>query len=65
VSVTEHEGRWLLRDDGVPVLVCLHPAAILRADPQRQDALRARWIDSLRQASALLLEAETQVRAVA
>ena len=51
VSVTEHEGQWLARADGVPVLVCLHPAAILRADPQRQDALRARWIDSLAQAT--------------
>jgi probable DNA metabolism protein len=56
VSVTEHEGQWLAREDGVPVLVCLHPAAIVRADPQRQGALRARWIDSLRQAGAYLFE---------
>lgn len=56
VSVTEHEGRWLVRDDGVPVLVCLHPAAILRADPARQEALRARWIASLREASAAVFQ---------
>ncbi len=52
VAVTANEGRWLMRPDGTPVLVCLHPAAILRADAARQDALRARWIASLDQASA-------------
>ena len=51
VSVTAHEGQWLQRDDGVPVLVCLHPAAILRADPQRRDELHARWLASLAQAT--------------
>ena len=54
IGITEHEGQWLMRDDGVPVLVCLHPAAILRADPQRQEALRERWVESLRQASAFV-----------
>ena len=51
VSVTANEGRWLARADGVPVLVCLHPAAILRADPGRRDELQARWIESLSQAT--------------
>ena len=51
VSVTKHEGQWLQRSDGVPVLVCLHPAAVLRADPQRRDELHARWLASLAQAT--------------
>ncbi len=51
VSVTVHEGQWLQRGDGIPVLVCLHPAAILRADPQRRDELHARWLESLAQAT--------------
>ena len=55
VPVTANEGRWLARADGTPVLVCLHPAAILRADASRQDDLRARWVESLRQASAHVL----------
>ncbi len=55
VGVAEHEGRWLSRDDGVPVLICLHPAAILRADPSRQGGLRSRWIESLRQATPVVL----------
>ena len=51
VAVTVNEGRWLARPDGTPVLVCLHPAAILRAEPARQAALRTRWVASLAQAS--------------
>ncbi len=51
VSVTAHEGQWLQRGDGIPVLVCLHPAALLRADPQRRDELHARWLASLAQAT--------------
>ena len=51
VAVSANEGRWLARPDGTPVLVCLHPAAILRAEPERQDALRARWLASLDRAS--------------
>ena len=60
VGVTENEGRWLRRDDGVPVLVCLHPAALLRADPSRQAALRARWVESLRPASGFVAEDEPE-----
>ena len=52
VSVTANEGQWLARADGTPVLVCLHPAAILRAEPARQPEMRERWIASLRQANA-------------
>jgi DNA polymerase len=55
VALTANEGRWLARPDGTPVLVCLHPAAILRADPSRQDELRARWLASLRQADRYVL----------
>ena len=60
VSVTQHEGQWLVRDDGVPVLVCLHPAAILRADPQRQAALLRRWKDTLREADGFVVDTLSQ-----
>ena len=56
VPIVANEGRWLARADGMPVLVCLHPAAILRAHPSRQAALRARWVETLREASAHVLE---------
>jgi len=64
VSVTGHEGRWLARPDGLPVLVCLHPAALLRADPTRRAELRARWIASLRRATPWLAD-EVADRAIA
>ena len=54
LSVTAHDGQWLQRADGLPVLVCLHPAAILRAEPSRQPALRRRWIEALAQATPYL-----------
>jgi probable DNA metabolism protein len=56
VAVTANEGRWLARADGTPVLVCLHPAAILRAEPTRQPALRRRWIACLREADRHVME---------
>jgi DNA polymerase len=62
VSVTAQEGCWLPRPDGTPVLVCLHPAAILRADPSRQDAMRARWIACLRSAGAHLEDGAAAMR---
>jgi DNA polymerase len=63
VKVTAHAGRWLPRPDGRPVLIALHPAAILRADPAAREAMKAGWIDSLRPASAWLHH-EADVEAV-
>ena len=54
VKVTAHLGQWLPRPDGRPVLVALHPAAILRADPASRESLSRQWIESLRPASAWL-----------
>ncbi|MET0383665.1 MAG: UdgX family uracil-DNA binding protein [Burkholderiaceae bacterium] len=54
VGVLGHEGTWLVREDGLPVLVCRHPAAILRADARQRPALQARWIGSLAPATGFL-----------
>jgi len=62
IAVTANEGRWLARADGTPVLVCLHPAAILRAQPAHQDTLRARWIACLGQATPYLSDDDASVR---
>ncbi len=51
VAVTGERGSWQLRPDGLPVLVTLHPAALLRMDPQGFDAALAAWLADLRQAS--------------
>jgi DNA polymerase len=60
LPVAEHEGRWLHRADGLPVLVVRHPAAILRTDPAAQAALRQRWIEHLQRATAVLQPAAAQ-----
>ena len=36
VAVTKQRGQWLRRDDGLQVLVTLHPSALLRMEPQQQ-----------------------------
>ncbi len=54
VAVTEHAGQWLQRNDGRPVLVLQHPAALLRAAPSAQAALHAAWLRSLSDATRYL-----------
>jgi len=51
VGVLAHEGEWFTRTDGTPVLVCLHPAAILRAEESRRPGLWRRWVETLRGAA--------------
>ncbi len=51
VAVMQERGRWQVRADGRPVLITLHPAALLRADPADRDAAYQRWLDDLRRAA--------------
>ncbi len=46
VAVTRERG-WHTRPDGLPVLVTLHPAALLRADPSDREAAYAAWVADL------------------
>jgi DNA polymerase len=50
VGVTAMRGRWLQRDDGLDVLITLHPSALLRVLDDREAAYAA-WLDDLRQAA--------------
>lgn len=54
VAVNEHTGQWLLRSDGLPVLVLHHPAALLRAQPSAQTAMQAAWLHHLADAGRFL-----------
>jgi DNA polymerase len=51
VAVLKERGRWIARDDGLRVLVTLHPSALLRLDPADRDAACAHWLDDLRVAA--------------
>jgi DNA polymerase len=51
VSVMGTRGRWLKRPtDGRPVLVTLHPSALLRVLPAEREAAFAAWLDDLAKA---------------
>jgi DNA polymerase len=47
VSVMAERGQWLRRHDGRPVLVTLHPSALLRLPHEERDAAYARWVADL------------------
>jgi uracil-DNA glycosylase family protein len=53
VAVMSERGQWFDRPaDGRPVLVTLHPSALLRVvDREEGAAAYARWVDDLRQAA--------------
>ena len=54
VGVTALRGQWLERGDGRPVLLTLHPSALLRVfDDDRADAY-ALWLDDLRKAGKIV-----------
>ena len=53
VAVTAERGRWLQRDDGLAVLVTLHPSALLRMPPEQREAGYAAFLGDLAQARAL------------
>jgi uracil-DNA glycosylase family protein len=53
VPVMSQRGQWLKREDGIPVLITLHPSALLRVpDADRAAALGA-WLNDLRQLTKL------------
>ncbi|WP_374675081.1 UdgX family uracil-DNA binding protein [Ideonella sp.] len=48
VPVMAHRGQWLARGDGLPVLVTLHPSALLRLRGGERAMAFERWLDDLR-----------------
>jgi probable DNA metabolism protein len=53
VAVNQVRGRWLQGHAGIPVLVTLHPSALLRLDPAEQATAYQSWLQDLGLASAL------------
>jgi uracil-DNA glycosylase len=47
VAVTRERGQWLQREDGIPVLVTLHPSALLRLRDEDRAEAWAAWLDDL------------------
>lgn len=51
ISVMRQRGEWVVREDGIPVLITLHPSALLRGPPDQREAAFALWLKDLRHAS--------------
>jgi DNA polymerase len=51
VSVMRERGQWLRREDGIPVLLTLHPSALLRGDRSQLEAAFEAWVTDLRHAA--------------
>lgn len=54
VPIGDTRGQWLHRADGLPVLVTLHPAALLRMDTPDPEAVFAAWLADLRHAAPIM-----------
>ncbi len=54
VAVMSERGQWFTREDGLRVLVTLHPAALLRSGADLGSPAYAAWLQDLRQASSLM-----------
>lgn len=61
VPVTTERGQWLRGPDDIPVLVTLHPSALLRGDPAERDTAWRAWLDDLARASSYLAGEEGAV----
>lgn len=53
VAVMRERGRWHRRADGIPVLVTLHPSALLRGDRAMFEEAFERWLADLREVDRL------------
>jgi uracil-DNA glycosylase family protein len=54
VAVTKERGQWRERADGLPVLITLHPSALLRGELAQFDEAWRAWVTDLRLADRLL-----------
>jgi uracil-DNA glycosylase len=54
VPVLANRGHWLEREDGLRVLITLHPSALLRVDDEDRESAWRLWLDDLRQAQKLV-----------
>jgi DNA polymerase len=59
LSVMALRGQWLDSRFGLPMLVTLHPSALLRGDPSRRESAWDAWLRDLSLASAWLEQRRT------
>jgi uracil-DNA glycosylase len=47
----KERGQWFTRDDGLRVMVTLHPSALLRMEPAEQASAFTDWVADLEHAA--------------
>ena len=47
VPVMTERGQWFVREDGLRVLITLHPSALLRMEPAEQESAFGQWLADL------------------
>ena len=50
IKVLANRGHWLQREDGLRVLITVHPSALLRGDPAERKLAYEAWLADLRRA---------------
>ena len=53
VTLSSQRGKTIERQDGYPVILTLHPSAVLRATPEAREEARGRLVDDLRRAARI------------
>jgi uracil-DNA glycosylase family protein len=59
VPVLKARGTWLTGQHQLPVLVTVHPSALLRGDPAQREAEYQQWLDDLAKAAKYMGGAST------
>ena len=54
VAVMAERGQWLTREDGLEVLVTLHPSALLRMPAEEREEAFEAFVEDLKKAKARL-----------
>jgi len=57
VKVLSERGHWLRREDGIDVLIRVHPSALLRGEPSQRESAYEAWLADLSAASGRLAKA--------
>jgi len=57
VKVLSERGHWLRREDGIDVLITVHPSALLRGEPSQRESAYKAWLADLSAASGRLAKA--------
>lgn len=60
IKVLSERGHWLRRDDGIEVLITVHPSALLRGDPAEREAAYNAWLADLSVATERLAKVDAE-----